>query len=250
MSLKENTKFVYSVSSRKGMIKQLIISIQSLKNYVESDQIIVYYTPPRNERDLELIQSLGIEVRERENETPGFSKSDWDEESHYSEKTRVCEVESENAVFLDCDTVILKDIWQVLEGDFDIKARPGAADMPENKWKELFERYNEEYMDWMPNTGFLVFKDNTHKEIAEDWREYVRKGVEVDYDGPTHREQNALALAAGNLNWQKMTEKEHTLGWDEDPTKEAVLLHRETLSTNKVPLIKQSYNKLIEILYG
>lgn len=244
--LKQNTKFVYSVSSRKGMIEQLIISIQTLKNYVEPENIIVYYTPPRKDKDLNLIESLGVEVRKRENETPGFSKSDWDEESHYSEKTRVCEVESENAVFLDCDTVILKDIWKVLEGNFDIKARPGNADIPEEKWRELFEENNENYHPWMPNTGFLVFKNGSHHEIAEKWRKYVQEKVKVDYNGPQHEEQNALALAASHKDWEEMTKEEHTFGWAEEPTQDTILLHRKTGSTSEVSIIKQVYNKLEE----
>lgn len=243
MSLEEETKFVYSVSSGKGMIEQLIISIQSLKNYVDLDNVIVYYTPPREERDLKLIESLGVEVRKRKNETSGFSKSDWDEESHYSEKTRVCEVESEIAVFLDCDTVILKDIWEVLKGDFDIKARPGNTDIPEDKWRELFEENNGEYHPWMPNTGFLIFKNRSHHEIAEKWQKYVQEKVKIDYSGPNHEEQNALALASGHKKWEKMTKEEHTFGWADEPNQDTILLHRETSVTKSVPIVKQAYRK-------
>jgi len=238
---RKDTRFVYTVSSRKNMVEHLVQLIQSLKNYVDPEKIVVFYTNPIKSSDWHLIKSLDVDVRRQENTTPSFAKSPFDKESYYSEKINLCRVDAENVVFLDCDTVVLKDIWPVLQGSFDIKARPGLKDI--DNWESLFEKYDRPYHGFMPNTGFLVFKNRVHKRVRDDWTCFVHRPLEDDIEGNVLKEQYALALASGSFDWVEMSSDEHVFGWSERPTEDTVVLHKETSGSRSVPLVKQVFRK-------
>lgn len=223
--LKENTEFAYTLSSRKLMVQQAIKSIKTLKNYVEPEKINVFYTPPYDEHDEKELEKLGINLIKKENETEGFSIGSMEEAGHYGEKVKLCTLDAENVVFLDCDTLILEDIWKVIEGDFDFKARLGSAGVHEKNWKKLFERFDEEYMDWMPNAGFLIFKNGIHKEIGEKWLNYINTDLDYERKNINHQEQYALALTISDYNLQKMTEDEHVMEWADKPNASGTVHH-------------------------
>lgn len=160
-----------------------------------------------------------------------FRMDEYDELRSYADKLWITESEKENVVFLDCDTLIMRDIWSVLEGDFEFKARPGSAE--KKNWERLFKENNEPYLDWMPNAGFLVFKNNKHREISEKWRDYY---LDLDDDSYTkgskhHREQYALSLAVSSLKTVKMNSSEHLMEWQDDLNTEAILYHKSNDST-------------------
>lgn len=222
---KEKTEFVYTLSSRKLMVQQAIRSIKTLKDQVSPEKINVFYTPPYDEHDEKQLEKLGINLVKTENQTQSFSISTGDEEGHYGEKTNLCTIESENVVFLDCDTLVLDDIWKVIEGDFDFKARPGNAGIHEEKWSKMFEREGEEYIDWMPNAGFLVFKNGIHQEIGEKWLNYTNKDLQYERENMNHHEQYALALSISKYKTKKMTENEHVFEWGDKTNAEGTVYH-------------------------
>jgi hypothetical protein len=225
--MKKNTKFVYTLSSKGSMVSEAITSICTLKRKVDPSKIFVIYTPPYDPKDERFIRSTGVNIIKSKNQTQAFSMFGTDEPSHYGEKIKITDIECENLVFLDCDTVVTGNIWRVLDGDFDIKARPGTTGTEDQEWEDLFDRFNEEYLDFMPNTGFLVFKNKSHRDIGDSWLSYVN--ASLDYDrGVLHKEQYALALAAGHKNWEKMTMEEHVFGWEESLEPETVVYHRNT----------------------
>jgi hypothetical protein len=223
--LKENTEFVYTLSSRKLMVEQATKSIKTLKNHVSPEKISVFYTPPYDEHDEEQLEKLGVNLIKKQNQTESFNINTGDEEGHYGEKTNLCNIESENVVFLDCDTLILEDIWKVIEGDFEFKARPGDAGVHEENWRKMFERFDEEYMDWMPNAGFLIFKNEIHKQIGEKWLNYTNKDLKYERKNMNHQEQYALALSVSEYNIQKMTEDEHVMEWADKPNATGTVYH-------------------------
>jgi hypothetical protein len=206
--LKENTEFAYTLSSRKLMVQQAIRSIKTLKEHVSPEKINVFYTPPYDENDEKELEKLGVNLVKTENQTQSFSINTGDEEGHYGEKTNLCTIKSQNVVFLDCDTLVLDDIWKVIEGDFDFKARPGNAGVHEEKWRQMFEREGEDYIDWMPNAGFLIFKNGIHQEIGEKWLNYTNKDLQYERENMNHQEQYALALSISKYDTEKMTENE------------------------------------------
>lgn len=222
----EETKFFYTLSSRGEMVQKIFYSIVSLTNYVEPQNIKVVFTPPILEEDVEKIQELGVEVEEKDHAVNKmFRKNGYDDLKSYGDKLWLTEERAENIVFLDCDTLIMGDIWKVLEGDFDFKARPANEKL--KGWKNLFEANNEPLMDWMPNAGFLVFKQSTHRNISEKWRQYYLEIDDRSYNesGTIYREQYALALAVSSLKKQKMTSLEHRMDWADSPNTEGILYH-------------------------
>ena len=236
---REDTVFTYTLSSRKGMVQQCLRSIATLKQHVDSSQIKIFYTPPYDEEDEQVLEATGAEIIKKENQTEAFNVSRSLPESHYGEKINLCNIDSENVVFLDCDTVVGNNIWEVLEGDFEFKARP--EEPPEEEvWKPLFEKFDEPYRDWMPNAGFLIFKNRFHQDLDEKWLKYFQE-VDIQRGKVNHREQYALALATASGKVEKMTKKEHTLEWLEEKTPDAYVYHIEQAAGSSMVNVAKNY---------
>jgi len=245
MSLKQKTSFAYTLSSRKGMVQQALRSIATLKNHVKPEKIKIIYTPPYDKKDEEKLRETGAEIIKKENTTEAFNVSRSLPKSHYGEKINICNIKSENIVFLDCDTVIGNDIWEAMEGDFEFKARPAHRFNDNKEWKQLFEDRDRPYLDWMPNAGFLIFKNNAHKKIQENWAEYVSQDLEFQLGKVNHHEQYALALAVSDLKIHEMDQKDHVLEWRDEKVPDAYVYHIEqSAGSSTINLIKNYASKL------
>lgn len=247
--MKESTRYVYTLSSKDDMVQQTLISIKSLLRYVDEDQVTVFLTPPADNEDKKLLKELVGDVRTVENISDPIKKSIGSETGRYGEKLNLCNLECENVVFLDCDTVVLSDITKVLKGDFDFKARPGGISYSEKKWAGAFERANEEHLDWIPNAGFMIFKNQTHKKIQEKWTEYFRKGPEITGLKNPFTEQHALALAISSHNLEKMDQKEHVMLWNNEKSESGFVYHygNKWNSGKSESLPRRIYRKIIEL---
>jgi hypothetical protein len=225
------------------MVQQCLRSIATLKHYVDGGQIKIFYTPPYNNEDEQALKETGAEVIKKENQTEAFNVSRSQPERHYGEKINICSIEEKNVVFLDCDTVVGNNIWEVMEGEFDFKARPGSADL--EGWEQMFEEQDEEYMDWMPNAGFLMFKNGYHRDIQDKWLEYVKEDLGSKGRRVNHHEQYALALAVSGGKIQKMKTEEHVLEWNEEKIADGYVYHIEQAAGSSiVNLMKNYLNKL------
>lgn len=213
-----NTTYVYTCSSKFDMVEQLEESIQSLTKYVKSEQIVVFFTPPISQEDVQRIENLGVEVREKPHYIPkSMQVGKYDSPSYYSDKFYFTQVNSENVVFLDCDTLIKGDIRQVLKGDFQFKARLVPTDYGE-KWKSFAKNHVDNPVPEF-NGGFLIFKDYLHKDIKADFAYFLKKNLDKDRfgDSNTH-DQYALSLALGNAlesdsEIERMNQEEHSFAW-------------------------------------
>ena len=245
MNQKE-TAFVYTLSSRDNMVQQCLRSIATLKHYVNEEQIKIFYTPPYNEQDEKALKDTGAKLLKKENQTEAFNVSRSLPERHYGEKVNLCALEEENIVFLDCDTVVGKDIWDVMEGDFDFKARPSKIFAQENKeWENLFKENDEAYMDWMPNAGFMIFKNGFHREIEGKWRRYITNDPDFSLGKVNHNEQYALALAVSGGDVKMMEEKEHVFEWKGEKVADAYVYHvQQAAGSSAVNLMKNYLKKL------
>lgn len=204
------------------MYINLFHSVKTLLQYVNSEDVIIFGTPPVRDEHLQNLRRLGVEVRKVKNQTESFEA--FNTERHFGEKTHLCKIQDSPIIFLDCDTLIFDDITDVVSGDFDFKARPGSS-MIEN-WEKLFENNNESKIEWMPNTGFMIFKNEIHKEIGSKWRRYIS---ELDYsnrNGVNHREQYALSLCLSEYDLEKMNEKEHVFEWFDSIPPEGTVYHK------------------------
>lgn len=244
---KEKTVFAYTLSSRKGMVQQCLRSIATLKQHVESDQIKIFYTPPYDEKDEQALEATGAEIIKKENQTEAFNVSRSLPESHYGEKINLCNIDSENVVFLDCDTIVGNDIWEVLEGDFEFKARPEVYFTKEEDedWYELFEERDEEFHSWMPNAGFLIFKNGFHKEIKDKWMKYTKEDLDFQIGKVQHDEQYALALAVSGEDIEEMDEKDHVFEYRGEKTADAYVYHVDhAAGSNMINLVKNYAKRL------
>lgn len=243
---RDDTVFVYTLSSRKKMAQQALRSIATLKHYVEEEKIKIFYTPPYSEEDEDALKATGAELIKKENQTEAFNVSRSLPESHYGEKINLCSIDAENVVFLDCDTIIGNNIWEVLEGDFEFKARPSEEiDSDNREWQALFGRNNEEYLPWMPNAGFLVFKNGFHREIKNKWVKYVNKDLDFQVDKVSHDEQYALALAVSGADIEEMNPKEHVFEYLGEKTANAYVYHVDhAAGSNMINLVKNYAKRL------
>lgn len=216
------TTYAYTLSSAGAMFQRAFFSIQTLIQYADPENIVVFFTPPRDPSHVSRLKSLGVDVRTVDNDTEAFTA--FDTPRHYGEKTLIRTLSDDTVVFLDCDTLILGNIRRVIQGDFQFKARPGTSQVRQPAWQGLFKRFDEQYLDWMPNAGFLVFKNGYHREIGPKWHEYV--GTKLSYrHGVNHKEQYALALAVGGGHIEKMTPEEHVMLWNEEYPEDGIVYH-------------------------
>ncbi|QKQ98765.1 hypothetical protein GKQ38_04540 [Candidatus Nanohaloarchaea archaeon] len=222
---REETAFVYTLSSRKGMVQQALRSIATLKQHVDVEKINIFYTPPYDEEDEKALKETGANVVKKENQTEAFNVSRSLPESHYGEKINLCSLEEKNVVFLDCDTIVGNNIWEVLEGDFEFKARPAHRFNDDKDWKKMFDERDRPYLDWMPNAGFLVFKEGAHRKIQDDWANLVSQDLEFQMGKVDHHEQYALALTISDLKIHEMKKKEHVFEWKDEKVADAYIYH-------------------------
>lgn len=222
-----NTRYVYSLSSRPRFIVQNAIrSIRSLLATTgpNPSDVVLFLTPPVDPEDVEKFSDLGVKVRKVEPVfSEGFRTHLGDSFAEYAEKWHLTEIDAETVVFLDCDTVILDDLSEVIAGDFDFKARPLDAADPE-RFAQLFDQRGLSRRTWYPNTGFLVFKNGYHRDVRDDWRRFIREDLGYYSEGFT-KEQFALSLATTNGEFSPMTPQEHVMEWRDEVAADGYVYH-------------------------
>jgi hypothetical protein len=221
-------KFAYTLSSQGDLLTHTIHSIRTLENHVPTKDIIVFFTPPRENKDIQKLGALGVDVREVPGITDEFKIHPLDEPGGYGEKMWCCEVDSDTVVFLDCDTLILEDITNVIAGDFDVKYRPAPNHPPQDSWEQFFKDYGKNSSVPLPNSGFLVFKNRTHKEIRNDWHQYFEMGLGTEFEGANMLDQFSLALSVADKNIHTMTAEEHNIEWVDEVNPNATVAHLYT----------------------
>lgn len=225
------TTFVYTLSSVGRMVAQAVRSIRTLTHFVDPEQVVVFYTPPRDSDDADILRSLGVDLRLVENETEGFSLIPGLGATRYGEKMRLCTIDDDTVVFLDCDTVVAGDIQELVSSsDADLHAR-WLEPEDEADWHEATGGAVTGY----PNTGFLIFRNGAHENVQAAWRRWYGRGVE--YYAETYTlEQYALAVAAdeAGLNTDSMGPRDHALEWRGEYPADATVYHYSTYSESLV----------------
>lgn len=215
--------YAYTLSSVGHMFEWAFLSIRTLTHYVNPSDIRVFFTPPRDDRHIEQLAALGVDIEKHPNSTNAFKA--FDTEQHYGEKTYVSSISDNTVVFLDCDTLVFRDITGVIKGDFEFKARPGTSPVRQPEWKQLFDRFDEQYLNWMPNAGFLIFKNGLHQKIGNKWREYIQTDLGYQHGATNHKEQYALALAVGDSSCVQMGTTEHVMLWNNEFPPDGIVYH-------------------------
>jgi len=227
--------YVYTVSDAGAMIPEVVRSIKSLRKYVDREDIVVFFTPPRSKLSCTRLSRLAM-VKEVGNLSRPFVFVREHGLGRYGEKCHLCDVSSSTVVFLDADTIVRKDLFPLLEGDFDFSARKhfptrasAAGWIDERIWLELFKNMGKEPVA-MPNAGFMIFKEFCHQKIKEQWLNYVNNDNLPNaclHHNP--KEQTALALALSGKKIRWLTAKEHAFGWLGEGRVDTFVLHKKTL---------------------
>lgn len=208
-------KIAYTVSSKGSMVKDIINSLRSLRRFIEKDNIIVFYTPPRTDLDYRRLTRYAV-VEKVENLTEPFVAKKNTAPSHYGEKIHLCDIDSPNVIFLDADTIVRKDVTKLTKGDFDFSARmaPANKDFNQKLWRSMFKEIGKEPIP-MPNAGFMIFKNYCHQRIRKEWLLYMNNPLLPNPHPESNlKEQYALALAISGNKIEWMTVKEHRYSFE------------------------------------
>lgn len=215
IKLKDYSVF-YTLSDVRGFPHLLDKSVKSIRRFIAPDSIIIVYTPPVNQKHIEKLRRRGYQVCVKPN-----PEVDW----RFAAKNYLCEVETKDLIFLDCDTIIYKDIKELLtENNYSFAARIGKTSSLGNQiWENTFKKLGLRQLP-MFNSGFLIFKNGLHHRIKDDWMKYLKMYLSGKLVLP-HKDrsminQHALTLAISQhvpeTNIWYLDEAHHNYGTSAD----------------------------------
>jgi hypothetical protein len=204
-------KIIYSVSDVRDLIKDTICSIKTLNKYIDKEDIIIFYTPPRSMRGYDRLSKLGTVIKE-DNLTDEISLRKG--LGRYGDKFHALFVDSPNVIFLDSDTIINGDISRHLEGDYEVSGRiaPNFNNLNMNVWNLMFFELGKTPIP-MINTGYLIFQDHTHNKIADKVVEYMYADLPRPDPNSNQKDQYALSLAVSDKKIKWMNQTIHSFIW-------------------------------------
>ena len=222
--MKDEYAVVYTLSDHGDMVRNCLKSLRSLSRFVDREDIIIFYTPPRTRHNLKMLLNYATVV-EANNITEPFVFQDYRGPGRYGEKVHLCEVDRENVIFLDCDTEVKKDPTIILEWECDFAGRAvPMVDFDLGVWFRMFRDRGKEPVS-MFNAGFMVFRNGTHKRIIDEWLSYLDEDLPQAHAYFYHKDQYSLALALSGLNLRLMTREEHAFRWLDEEHVDSIVLH-------------------------
>jgi len=261
--MKETNIYLYTVSDRGHMYKDLIKSINSLLNFVTPNQIMVIHTPDVNWDYHDGLSDKGINNIVMDNELKPFNivkDNSQDRFGYYGEKIAKLDYpffedailqEVDNVMFLDCDTVIMRDVERLFDYKFDVAIRidKGFVDFNISEWVKQF---NDLGLDCVPmcNTGVMLFKNGYHKIISKYAKDYYNNVEWRNFHKKCHFDQYAITCAISkcmgldngfNVWW--LDNRVHGMRWENDIIKPYI----KHGSRNKV--FRKIFRKIKEYVY-
>ena len=206
------------------MPKQILKSLRSLSSFVDKQKIFVFYTPPRTQKTERKLKHYATIIK-AENTTKPFIFDPVIGLGNYGEKIHLCEMHASSVIFLDCDTIIKKDVTELLEGRFDFSGRMGRN--KEIDW-ELWKSYCAQHkkpMRGIFNTGFMIFKNYLHRKIRKEWMRFIEADIPRIHPYTYTKEEYALSLALPLKNVRFMTEREHFMAWQDKTAIDPYVIH-------------------------
>jgi len=213
-------KIVYTLSHRGHMTEDLKRSLSTLTPYICPKDIIIFLTEPIVLEELLFLTRRGYDVRIRH-------KTEW----KFASKNYLCDIQDDDVIFLDCDTVAKKDPALLL-GDFVFSARPGTSNKRFNyHWKDTLEKYGLHTVP-MFNSGVVVFRQGIHRVMAKTWKSfldmYIDRTLVPPHKDRTMLNQYALSLAVAAhvppSGIKYMTHTEHGYNWMREST-DTIIYH-------------------------
>ena len=208
------------------MADELVSSLKSIRRFIDRKNIVVFYTPPRSQKNYNIFNKYAI-VKEVDDETPPFKYLKRSPASRYGEVIGHFEkVSSPNLFIFDCDTIIKKDIKELLDGDFDVAYRPATMYkyVDKAKWEKLCSEYNKKPIP-IPNKGFMIFKNNTHKKIRNECLNFMSKDLPEIFPKYYQKDQYSLALVLSGYKIKFLDKRAHAYHWISEFNTETYVLH-------------------------
>lgn len=159
----------------------------------------------------------------------------------FANKTYALETDSESMVFLDADTVVLRELDNVVEAcDADFRARPATAwetgrNFDRLAWADACRKLNAPVGIYY-NCGFVVFRGGKQKKLAELWDKLTLDLLTCSLADPEniHQKRSAeqiglsLAVAAQRLSVAPMNKTHHSYGWNHEASGGSIVHHTGT----------------------
>lgn len=217
----------YTLSDINNYPVLLDQSLQTLKGKINNDKVHIAYTKPVNQKHFSKLKDQGYQIEIKE------PPIEW----RFSVKTLIGNLDCENAVFLDCDILINKDISELLKYRYRFAGRVGTGYYQEpfdhQLWLKNFQKFNLTPIP-MINAGFLIFRDGLHRQIKDDWLNFLKMYVNKELKppaGPRGNEQYALTLAVRKHLRESdiwfLGPREHAFGWCSE-SENAYVYHKYT----------------------
>jgi len=231
MKNKDDFMIVYSLCDKGKMPEELISSLRSIYRFIDREKIIVFYTPPYSQHNYNIFNKYAI-VKQVDNVTLPFKYMSGRPPSRYGEiMGHLGEISSSNVFILDCDTIIKKNLQELIGGDFDVGFRIACSwnNIDKQKWEKLFKDHNKKPIP-VPNKGFMVFKNNSHKKISKDFMEYMK--LDLAHVSPYNyqKDQYALALAISGYKVELWDKHTHAYVWSSEENTDTYVLHGRVLN--------------------
>ncbi len=128
-------------------------SIRTLNQVVENPEIVICFTPPVDQADIESLAEYDPYIRDN---VPARVWGDKVTDSKIMNKVHVGEVQGDIVVMPDVNIIFRDDPTPLTEGEFDIAGRVLK---------------DKTYGFWFISCRYLIFKNNTQEALAAKWLE-------------------------------------------------------------------------------
>lgn len=177
MQIKDEFKICYSFHGWKWLWRQLMLSLTTLKRFIQ-DNIVVFYGEPRFQEHINWLKSR-CDLRLVEtplHDEESMNKRVLCRNKFYGStmKLHAYSLETPTMFWIDCDTIVHGDLCEMLKLDFDILVSKWQHSMAKTVLKGVCKQADLPNMECML-AGFVVFKHHAHNKIYNDYLEYWQK---------------------------------------------------------------------------
>lgn len=173
-------KIAYCFNGWKWMWRQLVLSITTLRKFVK-ENIVVFYAPPHYQEHINWLENrCDLRLVETPLDDPEFRSKRVHARNRFyggTMKLHAYALDIPNLIWIDTDTVVLNDITELLEGDFDIQIAPWRPANLNRGLRLMRPLCKEAGLPAMPimMDGFMVFKNYAHTKMRSDYLAYMKK---------------------------------------------------------------------------
>lgn len=226
-------RVVYTLPDTFDFYFQVKNSLKTLHRFVDRDEVTLIVNPkPRKTSKIWSLKRYA-EIRPGDEFYKNLALP------NFKYKIEICDIDADDLIFLDCDTLVLRDIRELLN-DFDYSAREEPCFRYEGKikptwdnkaWKDALRHFNKP-QDAIPiNDGFLIIRHGIQKKIKDDFLAAYTLFHQKKLKSPNtvddmHHNEFAISIALAGYKFKPMTEEHHWFGWrPEQPNVIPYVLH-------------------------